>query len=943
MKFKIGDIINHKNLGLEKIIGIAEYGKDIIRVFFNERSAKKLIKTLDDLLVIKEEHKIYYHAEAQKLKTQISSFSKLNDKMQHFLEFDNNFDKYCEEKQNKVKLLSHLLEDDYLRLSDLQTLKKAIEQNFPNKRRYLDVIQSYLKEYLDTEIIGELQTINGCLKFFNKRYKEREKKLYKDVFSIEGYTLDDDQQEAVVTDEQSCLVIAGAGCGKTSMLISKVAYLLKKGISPEKILLLSFTRKTVYDLEKRLQKLDSRLKACTFHKLGKDITGKEYNETITVKNTIRTILSDDGFTQLRKDILDYIAYYAQYFDLETEYSENKISIAEYEQLKYATLRQKIQILTKKNETLKMEKVKSPAEIEIANFLFLQGVDYIYEKEYPHPFYDEKGMAKKYRPDFYIKTPTGEIWLEHFGVKIDSSGMYHARWCSEEEKYIQHIYDKRSMHQRYGTILVETNETMHEKGELLTELKSILQAHGIVLKPISDKQISEYLQKMINEYRFLTFAEYVGRFISVYKSQTKFHSLKVLKEFIQQNDPMFQNKTLLEKTISQLFNKTGKFFDVVSEIYNQYQQRLEDDDSIDFNDMITMAIQNIKNGTYKCDFDYVIVDEFQDITQKRSDFLKTIQNQTNAKLFCVGDDWQSIYGFAGSDVSLFKKFDFAFPAEPLFIRNTHRNSQELVNIAGNFIMKNPSQIQKTLNAGSNHCFLPVQYAYYGYKREDSCKKRIDALVYTLDHIVKEHETSKLTVCLLGRYNLDLYDFNDHGFIPDKNKKTKYGLYKQNAVNGITSIVYEKYPDMKLYFTTIHKSKGAEYDYTIIIDLEESADKLSFPCQIKDDYMISPMLFCSDDFIYAEERRIFYVALTRCKKQCYLLVSEYLPSRFFTEIKEDIKQINETTLQYCERTGNKICPKCQEGILVWRENKQNGTRFLGCSRYPRCDHTQPNFHV
>ena len=101
----------------------------------------------------------------------------------------------------------------------------------------------------------------------------------------------------------------------------------------------------------------------------------------------------------------------------------------------------------------------------------------------------------------------------------------------------------------------------------------------------------------------------------------------------------------------------------------------------------------------------------------------------------------------------------------------------------------------------------------------------------------------------------------------------------------------------------------------------------------------MLFCSDYFPYAEERRIFYVALTRCKKQCYLLVSEYLPSRFFTEIKNEIKQINETTLQYCERTGNKIYPKCQEGILVWRENKQDGTKFLGCSRYPKCKHTQP----
>lgn len=89
--------------------------------------------------------------------------------------------------------------------------------------------------------------------------------------------------------------------------------------------------------------------------------------------------------------------------------------------------------------------------------------------------------------------------------------------------------------------------------------------------------------------------------------------------------------------------------------------------------------------------------------------------------------------------------------------------------------------------------------------------------------------------------------------------------------------------------------------------------------------------------------FYVALTRFKKQCYLLVSEYSPSRFFTESKEVIKQINETTEQYCERTGNKICPKCHEGIIVWRENKQNGTKFLGCSRYPKCNHTQPNFHV
>lgn len=180
-------------------------------------------------------------------------------------------------------------------------------------------------------------------------------------------------------------------------------------------------------------------------------------------------------------------------------------------------------------------------------------------------------------------------------------------------------------------------------------------------------------------------------------------------------------------------------------------------------------------------------------------------------------------------------------------------------------------------------------------------------------------------MLGRYNLDLYTYNDGTFIPYNKTSKNVDLYQKSALDGIPKLFYEKYPDMNLCFTTIHKSKGAEYDYTILIDLEESADKLSFPSVDKDDEVIYPMLFKADNYPCAEERRIFYVALTRCKKQCYLLVSEENPSRFFKEIEDEISPLNETKEQYCLKTGTKLCPLCN-GIFVKRQNPKTKLSLL-----------------
>lgn len=199
----------------------------------------------------------------------------------------------------------------------------------------------------------------------------------------------------------------------------------------------------------------------------------------------------------------------------------------------------------------------------------------------------------------------------------------------------------------------------------------------LFKPVKTSEINSYLSQISNDYRFKSLTEYINKFIELYKSQSKFKSFDNLHKFIINNTPYL---TKFGKT------KINTYFKIAKVILNEYQDKLNQSNSIDFNDMITIAVEKIKSGEYKCNYDYVIVDEFQNISQKRLEFLQTIQSQSNTKIFCVEDDWQSIYVFSGIDASLFYNFDFIDKGEPLYIESTHRNFQELVDIAGNFIMK-----------------------------------------------------------------------------------------------------------------------------------------------------------------------------------------------------------------------------------------------------------------
>lgn len=346
----------------------------------------------------------------------------------------------------------------------------------------------------------------------------------------------------------------------------------------------------------------------------------------------------------------------------------------------------------------------------------------------------------------------------------------------------------------------------------------------------------------------------------------------------------------------------------------YQNRLQENESIDFNDMINMSTKIIDDGNLELKYKYIIIDEYQDISVSRYNLINAIKIRTNAKLMCVGDDWQSIYRFAGSDIELFTNFKRYFGYyELLKIEKTYRNSQELIDIAGKFVMLNPNQLKKNLRS-DKHKAAPI--IIKGYNIDI-----VAAIVSTIDDIViKSGDASYIMI--LGRNNFDIE------FI-GKTYNNEFKLYSSTGL-----IKYKKYPRLHIQFYTAHRSKGLEADNVIMINLENKL--VGFPNKISDDPILKLVLNNKDDFSYAEERRLFYVGMTRTKNTTYLIVPDKNPSIFIDEIKKAVHVLKEFNPNEESIQNNPNCPKCKKGILILRENLQNQSKFLGCSNYPMCDY-------
>ena len=396
------------------------------------------------------------------------------------------------------------------------------------------------------------------------------------------------------------------------------------------------------------------------------------------------------------------------------------------------------------------------------------------------------------------------------------------------------------------------------------------------------------------------------------------------------------------------------------------------------------LKESKSVSDQINFKYIIVDEYQDISRQRFDLVGALHDVTNAKIIAVGDDWQSIYAFSGSDITLFTKFEEIMGyAELLKITKTYRNSQEVIDIAGNFIQKNSAQIRKTLKSPKTIKDPVIIYTYDSKPKKLGGNPNLNlakAVEIAIDQIIEFNkqegkESKKQEILLLGRFGFDgknlenssLFEYIDYG----------------NRVKCL------KHPELKISFMTAHASKGLGYDNVIVINGKNEI--YGFPSKIENDPVINYVVKRDDSIDAAEERRLFYVAMTRTKNRVYFIAPEKNPSEFLLEIKQDYKNVvlkgdwNEVVKdenqfkkscpicgyplqrkvkpayglnlwicmndpEVCDFMTNKIeagklsiqkCDRCETGFLIAKQQKDD-RYFLGCTNY-RADGKGCNNHI
>lgn len=743
---------------------------------------------------------------------------------------------------------------------------------FTNKYKYLyDYLDKNTCEYKN--ILKIINDKNKLLRKHNRKYVDNKLIKYKPYFDNmfndinKNIILDKSQREAIICDEDNLLVLSGAGSGKTTTISAKVKYLIDvKNIKPDKICVITFTKKAKEELDYKINKIfNSNVDIYTFHSLGLKIIKYYY------KNKDIDIIDEKGQYKI---ICDYIKNNLfknkEKFNLFFEAFKNKTSFSEeyklfdnyYDYHNYMYKRKYInsnttmdnyikeQAKRRRNylKTLNGEYCKSKEEVDIANFLYLNNIDYQYEKSYK-----KLDNLKIYKPDFYIEQNNNYNYIEHFGIdKINETNNHYTK--EELTNYLKNMKLKENYHkkEKIEDLFIITYSKVLGKKNYLSVLKDSLIKKGYVLSKKDNDLVYERL-KDTSEDKYIN--NFVNRIVIPFISYFKRSNYK-LDDF----------KNI--KTDNDLLNKQIR---VISDIYLNYESKLREKNLIDFEDMINISYKvmpYIKEKNLGVDYKYIIIDEYQDVSMQRFNLTKRIEELFKSKIIAFGDDYQTIFGFSGSRIDLMTEFkNYLTDAKQIPIPNVYRNSQELIDVATKFINKNSKQIKKKL-ISNKRLIGPIElYIYNDSNHLNTNINKSIILSNILDKIYLSN--NKSNVLLLERYNNDIDTILNHELFIRKNHE---------------SIIYKKHEDMKIDYLTIHKSKGLEYDNCILINAID--DKYGFPSKIEDEEIIKllkPKI--EENIFYPEERRLFYVAMTRTKNKLYILVPKSKTSSFIREIESD----------------------------------------------------------
>lgn len=696
------------------------------------------------------------------------------------------------------------------------------------------------------------------------------------------YPLDKQQRRSIVSEEENCLVVSSAGSGKTSSIVGKVKYLTEiKKINPQNILLISYTNKAAAELTERMG--IAGLRGYTFHKLALDIIGQTTGQKPSIyENTdalfvkiYHELLNDKKF---KKSVIEYfIDYQTPEKEWEKRKNERRQQLSEQKEVRLKA--------TFPDMDGKTVYVRSEQEQKICFALSSLSVKFRYEEPYEHPLVDE--MHSQYKPDFSIYFEQGgetkRIYLEHFGV--DEHGLVPIWFAKDRgityeeanQKYNDGITWKKAAHEKFGTKLLTTSSADFHYSDIREKLKTLLEKADVSIQEKTDAELYDMVLPPNSKHE-KAFIRLVVTFVTLIKSSCKSVD-EVLRQTKNAGD---ERSTFIIKNIFQ-------------PVYKRYIEELANINQIDFTDAILQAT-DICRSSHPVKYDYIIVDEFQDISVDRYNFLKVLrEGNPPAKLYCVGDDWQSIYRFSGSDMALFNQFsDYFGQTEINKIETTYRFGEPLVSLSSQFIQRNEAQIKKNIHPFNPQVKTELQFC--DYERRDYCN--------VIGQLVASIPLDK-SVFLLGRYSFDDY------YLSFMYKSVKEG-------NRFFYII----GDRKIEFLTVHKSKELEADYVIILQCNK--DTYGFPSLVSDDPVLNYVLTKSDQYPYGEERRLFYVAITRAKVKTYILYDRRFPSVFVDEFLHPEKITEESYAKH--PNANKKWTRSADNFLLTLYHEGKSIKYI-----------------
>lgn len=704
--------------------------------------------------------------------------------------------------------------------------------------------------------------------------------------------LNDKQREAVISENKRLLVLAGAGSGKTKTLLQKLIYLIEeKGVSPSKILAITFTKNATNEMLDRLiisadstGEYEKQLFDKRKTKIEKDkerfLQQKKYKwiDGLTVKtfhSFCYSVLRNDGVNEFdnkfriigdeKKDEEDELS---KHVAPETVFEVfHKILIENCENTEYL-LKLKRYILDyivdkihlKKDDnnffskdgkhftTLDGTKVRSKSEQFIADWFYRHSIKYEYEPEL-----NVKDFS--FHPDFFV--PEANLYLEHI-----SDISYPTK--AKEEQF-----------QKGKLLLVKTFDSMTKDSALFNHTLN---------KVIKNRLPSDYQKSTCLNYR---------------EEFNHYHS--DVKDFIQQvirvTDMIkvenISIDTVLQNALKDQHERIRNFYELAIPIVKGFIDYCTNKSYLDFNDLISKSTSLFLHHDdviqkYRNKFEYILVDEFQDVNNLQVELIKLLlTNKT--QLFCVGDDWQSIYGFRGSNVNYIVEFEKHFDnAEIIKLNLNYRSTQNIVGASNEVIKHNKFKVDKDVQASkmSEHKIV----VFSGNNLEENiqfCSEKVNEL-------------------LKDGINNDEILF----------------LYRRNKMFS-PYFNFFKGEGTRVQGKTIHASKGLEAKVVFIIGLTEGNG--GFPDIWLEDRIFQIIKKANHDILMEEERRLFYVAITRAKDKLFLITEKGNESSFLKEIPDvfTVRTVNQMTsvvekIETCNKCFSQleklwvVCPYCGEKI-------------------------------